>query len=680
MAIYGLTLYGTAPTEGYYGNSTPPDYRVDPFTSVAVDYGSIQLMWHKPAGTIQAYRIVRNRYGYPVDEDDGDIILDSLSYPGSQFRDNNVIQGAYHYYGFYVLLDFEGDIWVRSGLTACLAIADLNSALWLTELIPGYFINATTSGDELSADLVGDTYLGQYLQVCGWGTDLIKTQYQTYTHINDPWFVPLDDLYNLATQMGININPDIHPYTLRKAIYFNASINMNRGTPAGLETEVSALTGWNSDLQVGRNFLLNNDQSAFSDPYYLPWSAHLAYLIGENVVFGNYFYVCTATGGIGVSPTGNSGSNAYWDAVLGNQDNTLLYNSVTGGLSTWEVLYPSVSNGTPIADSLYEAIGEPDPLNSSSLTHNSLRIINQAGSGTQNIWVRSVSRTIIDAETTTTTFAPDIYQAIADGIPVPFILPDQVWSPDVTYHTNDIVTYNTQPFIALRRSTGAAPPYAYPGTATREWSALSWDTRFRLCLSGYFKGTNAVAVVPFVEWYDSTGNFIMRLLASAGTPLFDSFCSAFQANSIAGRTTDDSNYTWTQEDGEFSQSPIAGGAAYPAITGQRTSAIVTSGTATCKVGVTFITQPEGGQQSGLLLRWQDDTHYIRADWETLKLRNGSTWTALGTYSTAFEEGDRMTVSLNGTAIIVYRNGVSVLSTTSSFNTSGLNFGIIVENS
>lgn len=553
------------------------------------------------------------------------------------------------------------------------------------DLIPDYYISSSGTGDILTQSSPNPV-LEQFMQVFGWGMDLLKNQYDTYRFINDPWKIPLSSLYMLAQQLGIDINPDIHPYTLRKAIFYNAEVNKQRGTPAGIETEISALTGWNLDLQIGSNMMLENDQSAFIDPSYPQWSQYLNYALNERVSYGNYFYQCiNASGNIGNSPTGTSGSNTWWQAVLSSQDDTVLLNSATGNPDTWDVLYPSASNGAALSNSIYELIGVADPL-SAKFNRNSVQVVNHGGSP-QNVWLRSIARTTDDLMVSSTTFAPDKYQAVADGIPVPYSLPFQQWNSSATYSTNQIVFYNNQPFIALRQSTGAVPPYASPGTSTPEWAPLSYDPRYRICISAYCTGSTAVQVTPFAEWYDDQGNYITRIFArnpspgSTGIPdklFFDSFTTGSGGN-ISGRTTDDGSGTWVQEAGTFKLSSVSGGTVYPQTLGQRTYAIINAGAADTQVGATLVTSPQAGQTQGLVLRWTDDTHYIRAGRTTLKTNNGGTWTTLGTYSTPFSDGDRIVAQLNGTSVTILRNGVSVLAVTSSFNQTATRHGILVEN-
>jgi hypothetical protein len=685
VAVYGITLYGTE-TYGYF---IPPIYRVDPFIATPTSYTQISITWTKPSGTILGYRLIKNMYGAPVDQDDGQILIDTTAgWPGGNYVDTNVTPGAYHYYGMYLLINSETDEWVRAGLCGCLMVSDYNSAQSMEDLIPNFYINAINGQNELVVDPVGNTYLDKFIEVCGWGFDYLRTQYDTYTKVNDPWTVPLNDLYNMAGQFNININPDIHPYTLRKAIYYNANVNQLRGTPSGIATELSALTGWNADITAGPNMMLNNDQSYFADPFYEAWSGSITYSINERVSYGNYFYQCISTANYGNAPTGTSSSNTWWEAVLNSSDNTVLYNSVTGWPNTWEILYPDLSNAQPAASSLYESIGTSDPLDTSDYAFNSLTGKNLHGSST-DIYLRSLSRTTVDMETVTTNFAPDKYQAIADGIPIPFIGFNQAWSATTRYEPQDIVTYNNQPFIALRASLNSVPPYASAGSSNQDWAPLSFDDRFRVCVSAYVTASSSVTVYPFVEWYDAGGNFIERVIArnpvggSVEIPnqlAFDSF-TVGAGGTLSARETNDGGNTWAQETGSWSVSPFGqSGCAYPTTTGQRSIAVVNTGNANAQVGLTFVTAPESGQSTGLILRYSDNSDYLRADMSTLKVCSAGVLSTLGTYSTACNVGDRLLVTLNGTTITVYRNNAQVLQISSSFNQTSTYFGIINENS
>lgn len=992
MAIYGIDYYGTSA----YGVSPLPNYRAEPFVVQPTDYGSITITWTPPTGTIYAWRLIKNMYGPPVDQDDGAILVDSATgYPGNSYIDTSAVQGKYHYYSFFVQTSQASNIWVKSAIGGCLAVKNHGSSNWIRNLLPGFFSAANNATSAQLKDPVAfeNMFINKFTRIVGWGLDYIKTQYDTYTNTNNPWTIPPPDLLNLSAQLGMNINPDIHLYTLRKAVYYNASVNKERGTLPGITTELSSLTGWNADIQLSNNFMLENDQSDFLDPVYLPWSQYIAYNIGESVQYGAYWYQCTATGNIGNAPSGTTSSNTWWSPVLNTNSSAYLTNSATGGFNTWELIYPAGSvsgNGTPPASSMFETLGVVDPISmpasqtlntnpdfslgsfagwaafqcSSSITNtvtynqpytvmitadgthagtvqesaatfpvsqtgkynvfswvyypaggfvsvgvnwntsaqayisttsntinvpantwvlvsslgmtppltaayaypfvgfgstpvagtllyaqsvraysdtpvahnnafNSLQGINLSGN-TNNIWLRSVSRTTTDktsiniiaqlnsnstfetgtspwtansctiAQSNTfahsgsfsmlmtpntsgaaaqcytrtesitvqpnglynitawlysplgytsvqvaidwydltstyisttasgfvsiaagvwtrfsftayapsnayyaqagptegsnppngatlyiddatfglTSFSPNRDQAVGDGIPVPFAMPSQNWSPSIRYGTGNVVLYNNQSFMAQRASTNMTPLLTPTTIETDEWLPVSMDQRYAICVSGFISGSTATSVTPFVEWYDAGGNFISRVF-SRNSPLptnfaYDSFTYG-TGNFLNGRTTDDGSTQWSNNTGSYQLSPYGNGCIYPSVIGQRTYGTISANSANCQVGLTFVTNPQAGQSQGLILRYQNDNNYIRADQTALRLKSGGVWSVLGTYSTAFSTGDRMTITLTGSSITVYRNGVSVLSATSSFNTTGTVMGIICEN-
>jgi hypothetical protein len=688
MALYGYTIYGT----DTYGYDLPPAYRVDPFVAVPVNYNSVNISWSTPSGTILAYRLIKNRWGFPVDQDDGDILIDSVNFPGNQFVDTNVTPGAYQYYGFYVLLSFLGNQWVRSGVTACLMPKNFQSGFTIHELIPAFYHLQSQGGIlDANVDDFPSEILDFFCNVLGWGIDYLKTQYDTYLNVNNPWTIPLGDLLNLATELGININPDLHPYTLRKAVYYNATVNQQRGTTSGLVQELDILTGYSADLQVAQNFMLENDQSAFLDPSFLPWSANIAYNINEYVSYQNYWYQCIATGNIGHAPTGTSSSNTWWQAVLSVDDHTVLLNSITNNINTWELLVPSAANGAPVSTSLYEVLGISNPLLPASFTYNGLDCYNKSGS-TTTILVRSISRVPADITTNGPNFPPNKDQGVKDGIPVPFVNNSltwngTTWNATTRFGTDQIVTYSNVPFMALRASTNVLPPYATRATVNNEWAPASLEPRLRICVSAYLQAsTSGITATPFAEWYNTSGNFITRVTARNTTPgvvgvppglVYDSFTYP-SGSTVGGRTTDDGQETWTQQAGTYNLSPFSDGCVYPAVGSQRTYSTVNSGVANCQVGITFITNPPASDLQGLVLRWQDDNNYLRASMIELDLKQSGSFTTLGTYSSPAQAGDRLVVQLNGSAITVFVNNVQVLSVTSSFNTSGTIHGIITE--
>lgn len=402
MAVYGITAYGS----DVYGLSLPPAYRVDPFVAQSVDYGTIRLTWEKPSGTMLRYRLLANRYGYPVNENDGTLLLDSVTYPGGAYFDKTVIPGTYHYYGFYVLVDETDNIWIRSAVTGCLAIKNCGSAQMLWDRLPDYFRYIPETGGELTGNASGNSYLQQFLNVLGFGMDYLHTQYQMLDeHFNDPMAIPVDDLWNLAAELGLNFSPELPAYTVRKAVLNQAHVCRERGTTLGLDNEITLRTGWSADIQSGPNLMLADDQSMFLNPVFLPWTPCRPYLVGECVWIGpartsrrwaghGYWYQCTAAH-LNFAPPGDGTSNGFW-APLRDLDDFLftLTNLKTGHPSTWEAVDTSAGNGVSATGTLTQGLGVPN-LTGDGFAWNSLRAVNSTGS-TRTYMLRSVPRTVAD--------------------------------------------------------------------------------------------------------------------------------------------------------------------------------------------------------------------------------------------------------------------------------------------
>lgn len=678
--VFGSSLYGQS-TYGYY---FPISFSSDPFTAQPLNYNTISLSWSQPAGEFYAWRLVKNMSGFPVDQDDGVLLIDyTAGYPGNGYTDTSVTPGSYHYYSLFVKISTDDDIWAKTGIAGCLMLNSYGSGSQMLNLIPSFYINAASDNNELEADPTGNLYLNSFMSVFGWGMDYLRTQYDTYLNINNPLTVPLNDLYNLAIQLGIDINPAISPYTLRKALYYNAAVNQEKGTLSGIAAEISTLTGWFADLTIGINLLLDNDQSFFETPVYQTWSPYLTYNISpaERVLYGSYIYSCISSENYGNAPTGINAENTWWQPVP-SETSSVLVNSATGGIDTWEGIYVNTPNTVLPDNALLEMISVSDPLNPPDNTFNWLYLQN-IGS-TTDMWLRSVSRLTSEIATTVN---PDPYQVIADGIPVPSILSATEWSSSTQYAPQDTVVYSNQPFLALRASLDSVPPYATPGSSNLDWAPLGFDERFRFAEFGYMS-VNQLNAIPFVEWYDASGDFIARVFSrnngtSPSLPpsiCYDSFVTGSGQELAVYTDTDDGNYNWTTQTGNFSVSPYAGGCCIPSNESTRSIVTVDSGSANCQVGLTFVSPPVDSYTTGLVLRWASDTSYLRADMTSLSQNNGGTVTVLGTYSTPCNVGDRILVNMFGSSVNVFRNNLVVLSVTSSFNSTSTVNGIVYEQS
>lgn len=734
MTTYGVNHYAkTFGANTYYGRQRPVKvipgggtlppinnaYLIDPFTAVPLDYTAALLTWNGPDPTtdtpMNEFRLLSSRYGFPVDENDGNVLIDTATLPGQQFVDQNVVPGKMTYYGFYIL--GANSQWIRAGFTAVLIPVNHGYLNKLWGYLPEYLRDIENG--ELTSDPAGDTYLSQWLQVVAWPLDYLKTQYDfLYQNQNDPMGMAFSDLAQLAAQIGMPFSGEIPAYYLRKAAQNWAVVMQQRGSLAGIAEHVSLLSGYGADVQVSQNIMLEDDQSLPLAPVFQPWAAGIPYQAGEivswpvypawvisqsyivdnYVVYNGANYQCIATGGQGVPPAGGSDSGTYWaiangpflyqcaetvtappgtappgaeppgDFPEGNSTWTVYYDQdasesyvqvagLAGGVSTWEVLWGAGPAGPVPSGSLTEGIGVRNPSNyGNDLTQHSLRVYNRGGSA-QDTWLRSLSRLTTDV--TAGSAVPDPQAVIEHAVPVPQAGPE--WDTAVRYGTGDVVLWNGVNYLALRASTGAAPPAS---GSSAEWTPLGTDSRIPLMISAQTiqnlsQGTAAqYPVYPFVEWYDNWGNLITRAFARNLTGyVYDGF-STNPGSLLNGRASDAGGETWYSTEGTFT---LGGdGSVYSANPGEWCLGFVPA-PVSCTQAVTFTSAAQDGFIASLVFWYQSYSVRWRATLAGLQYTSdgGGTWTQAATYTTPLQLGDRLYVVTNQAApsITAYRNAV-----------------------
>src|SRR5581483_6180003 len=401
--IFGLSKYGTS----LYGLGLPPEYLVEPMTAASITYTQVLVTWHPPSGTIFRYRLLRNRFGFPVNENDGDIIYDTTDYPGDSYTDPDISPGTYHYYGFYVLVDIADNIWVRSGFAGCLAIQDYGSGEYLFNLLPEYFTTIPETGAALTDDAAGNNQLQLFLNVFGWALDYLRTQYATYAnHLNDARFIPLDQLWDLAQQVGLTFSPEVPAYTVRKATENFAHVSQQRGTIQAIAEEIAIRTGYGADVHMGPNIMLDTDQAQILNPVFQPYQPARCYVKDEPawvpfaaLVGGTWKIYEEGRGwtgdgwwfrslqdeNCGNTPPAGGTSDSFWGALYDSDDYLGTQGNIrTSNPGSWEVLDTGAASMLALPGSATQGLGVQAPAavnaGSNAFAWNSLRIYNKQGS------------------------------------------------------------------------------------------------------------------------------------------------------------------------------------------------------------------------------------------------------------------------------------------------------------
>ena len=659
MAIYGISLYG----RDKYGPSTPigsipgafdtdsrsiVDYDVDPFTADALDYGSITLSWSSPKGNWTEFRLVKNWLGFPVTEDDGLILLDTTG-ASSGFVDNVVKPGEWHYYGLWV--KSTSGPWIRAAVACTLMLQDYGLGDTLFDNLPEYHRLLQGHMDDLP--LIENDDLKRFLQVLGMGLNYIKTYYDSMHFLHDPMKARAQQLLSMAHELGVEYSPASPARLYRQHVLNAATLGREKGTAEEIRSAASLVTGWDIDIIPGPNMLLNEDQASFIHPQYDLWDAGVNYPAGSRVAYNGFLYTANTGGAYGdaQAPSGTAASNTWWAGLSNLIDNTL--RASDGSFAGWSPV--NYSGGTAPTDAVSVGVGIQSPTDPTVSWANALVVQNTTGA-TASLGARSAGGDLTKPE-----------DAVLRGVPVPRPVP---WDVADRYEIGDVVSYNSDTYVANKITDGDQPD-----TNPTYWSKVSpIDERVAMVLSAHVLGRDATSktlvAYPVVDVYDAHGNRLATLDGyTRGTQIYDALTR--RPGSLASRSTDVGTKTWTVSSGTWTA--VTGLGVFTTAAGQATI----TGNADGQVSVTMQGVSPGLSQA-LIFRGTDSTHYLKATRSGLYTVNGATVAQLGTYSKAVGEGDRLTATFSGSAITILRNGVGVLSVTSTYNSTGTMHGTLVE--
>lgn len=659
MGTYGVSIYGLSK----YGTDTHPDFDVSPFTATPVDYSTVLLDWTAPAGSWDSLRLIRNRYGWAVNENDGEILLDQ-SHAATAFSDTGVVGGHWLYYTIFISASGQ---WSRAGTVSCLMPKNLGYTELLYSLVPDHYKVDVQAGNNLTDDSNKiNPYLNPFLSIFGFGFDIVKSYYDANRYTNDAMRTRFDNIAQLANQFGIQYEASAPAYLFRQRVRDAATLGRQKGTLEQIRSIISETTGYDADLRIGSNLMLSDDQADFDHPTFPQWDPGVNFAAGEKVEFGAYLYQAGSSGAYGQSqaPTGTNASNAYWTVVSYGTDSTLV--DANGHVAGWEEI--SFTTGvTPGTGGVLVGIGVQNPTNPDEHAGNALWVRNtNSGGSVATMGVRSVGR--LAGQSTM-----DPQQPVLFGIPVPYTW--QAWDNSTDYQPGDTVVYHGRVYQALTASLNVSPPDT--PTANAQWTPLGYDDRVQMCLSGYAQAYSGeqVLVYPFVEYYDSHGSLITALYSDAvpAYTVLDSFSQGW--TDWTTRTSDLGGAAWTETLGQWTSGGYSGGSAYPVGT---TAAIATiPGHADGTVAGTFLTNPGNTLKQGVVFRLQDSSNYWRAGRTALHLVQSGAVTGTYTYSTAFSDSDRVTAAFSGSNITIYRNGTQVLTITNAALSTATRVGMAV---
>jgi hypothetical protein len=750
MATYGIDFYSGAK----YGLQAVNVLSVEPFNAEQTDYGHAFLTWSLRTGaTYNLLRLIRSPYGFVVNVFDGDVLLDIdvTQTSATSYNDVDLEPGKFYYYTIFLgtgkanwsasltyqpgdqvsysgvlyqalkqTVNEQPDIsgsswtvqagsttdWVRAGDEGILAVLDFGYRDKIWKLTPRVYKQENVR--DLDEDARNDV-LYRFLAVFGFHFDLLRTQAEKATDINNAKNVQYKYLFDLGHELGIDPEPVISPRLERLRVQNATAIYREKGSGLGLQNLVNVVTGWDCTITIGNNLMLNGDQASFAHPQYDQWNGTINYATGDRVYYNAFVYTANSGGAYGPAqaPTGLATNNTWWNVITASVLNagttpvSPLINPLTGNVSTWEAYREDTGANVKDDDIVLASANALVPTDN---TANHFKVTNNSGA-TVNVLARSVSKATGDT-------LPSKLQIAGDGIPIER---PTVWMQGRVYNTGDIVLHNFIQYQALINSPVKSPTGNY--TPTAEWKVYDADGQnsysdfylASLYVSIPETGGTAVPVQAYMEWFDENGlrlntpffptSSLFGRLDTFNYPCLGTTNPTYPTapwglnqvldpiNSEPGVTGPDSFNYFTLAPAVANWNKINGVAYADSSAGIKTATGIVA-SADMSVYVTFRAGPAAPNTvQGLIFRWTNATNYWLATRTVLQKVVAGVTTTVTTYTTPLIDGERIFVQCAGSVITVKKylpyssvNGIQTLqlaTTTDAFNSTATTAGMYI---
>lgn len=269
MAKYGVDFFGYPK----YGSATLPIFRAEP-RARCVDYNLIEVSWDSPPGAWTNMRLVRNPNGPPVSVDDGAVILDEYR-PGESFLDTNVSAGREYHYSVFVFASTTAS-WIHAGSTSARCTINYGYTKQLWDRLPGLY--KLESFQNLTANQVEDSVLRRFLSLFGFQLDTMRTDLDALLAVSEAADVPYAATAAMLRQLGFDPEPELGSRVTRQLAGNGLALYQGKGTALTLENLANIVTGWDCDIRLGHNLLLD-DLDTMTSPGFGRWRTDFDHLV-----------------------------------------------------------------------------------------------------------------------------------------------------------------------------------------------------------------------------------------------------------------------------------------------------------------------------------------------------------------------------------------------------------------
>ena len=283
MARYGINYYGLS----LYGGDIPVSYAANNFKATSSGYKTIKLTWTSPSGAWSKIKLVRNSYGFPVNELDGvQLDLQGDNYyqayketdPG-KYTDTSLADNSFFYYSLFIF-DRVNFKWTRAADALGLSVKDYDFADNLYEYLPEIYKASTVNEGANTVFNLTDqnTTLYQFLSLFGFQLSQYQTMANLIVNRYDTTKISGLLLPPLLQELAIAYEPEIGYQQTRVLARSASELYKSKGTSDGLKEFLKAFTGWSvpavnssaaispvNGVQVGHNLMLDYNDSSFEE-------------------------------------------------------------------------------------------------------------------------------------------------------------------------------------------------------------------------------------------------------------------------------------------------------------------------------------------------------------------------------------------------------------------------------
>jgi hypothetical protein len=263
MSLYGNNFYGLFT----YGTESLVSFDASPIYATSSDYNTITVNWSKPGGDWSTGILIRNKLGFPVTPDDGELIR---SYTQEEHPSQVLVKDTYglgnnqaYYYSVFVKRTSDGH-WFRAGNTMAVSVGNYGTATQMYNMLPTPYKNVTFNTAVLDNSPINQD-LYNFLKVFAFEYDLframtdnVRSRYSVDT-LNAK-LIPV-----MMDEFGFSFEPEMGIAQGRRLLKNAAEIYLTKGTSHGVVAFVNAFTGYSSKLLPTTNLMLSLEDSSFEN-------------------------------------------------------------------------------------------------------------------------------------------------------------------------------------------------------------------------------------------------------------------------------------------------------------------------------------------------------------------------------------------------------------------------------